>query len=83
MCSISEQELRWKCRRGMLELDILLNRYVERCYADMAEQDCQTFIRLLDYPDQLLHDLLISDIPTSDPDITTQISQIKHHATSD
>ena len=47
--------LRWRCRRGMKELDILLARYLDRhfCSAPIQEQDA--FRRLLDAQDTDLY----------------------------
>jgi antitoxin CptB len=47
--------LRWRCRRGMKELDILLARYVEErfCSASSAEQEA--FRELLDTQDTVLY----------------------------
>ena len=35
------QRAKWRSRRGMRELDVLLNRFIETCYSDLdaAEQD--------------------------------------------
>lgn len=45
--------LKWACRRGMLELDVLLAPFVDESYSDLDEQDKLTFERLLtcDDPD--------------------------------
>lgn len=39
--------VRWACRRGMLELDVLLQPFVETKYQDLSDQDKLDFIRLL------------------------------------
>jgi antitoxin CptB len=48
-------KLRWRCRRGMKELDVLLARYVDErfCNASSLEQDA--FRRLLDTQDTDLY----------------------------
>jgi len=48
-------KLRWRCRRGMKELDVLLARYVDErfCSASRPEQDA--FRQLLDTQDPLLY----------------------------
>jgi antitoxin CptB len=48
-------KLRWRCRRGMRELDILLTRYVEErlCSASSLERDA--FTELLDTQDAILY----------------------------
>ena len=42
----------WKCRRGMREMDILLQRFLERGYDAMDDAERRAFERLLDLPDQ-------------------------------
>lgn len=45
--------LKWACRRGMLELDVLLMPFVETAFHDLDEQQQVQFERLLtaDDPD--------------------------------
>ena len=51
--------LRWQCRRGMLEVDLLLNRFLETVYPTLTGQDKQLFANLLEYPDQVLLEWLM------------------------
>jgi antitoxin CptB len=48
-------KLRWRCRRGMKELDVLLARYVDErfCSASNLEQDA--FNELLETEDTVLY----------------------------
>jgi len=48
-------KLRWRCRRGMKELDVLLARYLDErfCSASSAEQDA--FRKLLETQDTVLY----------------------------
>lgn len=50
---MSKAKLRWACRRGMLELDVLLAPFVEEGYDALTEQQKADFERLLacDDPD--------------------------------
>jgi len=75
---VSEQELRWKCRRGMLELDLLLNRFVDNCYHELGFAESDKLVQLLDYPDQVLHDLLVTQLPPSDPSMVELIDKIRN-----
>ncbi|HZW24946.1 MAG TPA: succinate dehydrogenase assembly factor 2 [Gallionella sp.] len=54
----AERRLRWRCRRGLLELDIVLGRFVERHYATLDEAERQAFDALLDMPDNPLWDMI-------------------------
>jgi len=51
--------LRWQCRRGQLELDLILNGFLERRYADLSRAEQDTFARLLQLPDRTLLQWLV------------------------
>ena len=46
--------LRWRCRRGMLELDLLLLTFLERDYPALSFSEKRAFERLLQVPDTTL-----------------------------
>ncbi|MBX9894238.1 MAG: succinate dehydrogenase assembly factor 2 [Nitrosomonas sp.] len=52
------ERARWRCRRGMLELDIVLQRFMNRYYADLDAQELAQFERLLSLADNDLWDLI-------------------------
>ena len=52
----AERRLRWRCRRGLLELDIVLERFVRQSYAAMSNEQRVVFDELLDMPDTELWD---------------------------
>ena len=49
---MEKNRLIWACRRGMLELDILLSRFVETHYEKLSDQDKLRFDVLLECEDQ-------------------------------
>lgn len=49
--------VRWRCRRGLLELDLILTRFLERHYGGLDREQRQAFDRLLEAPDNDLLDL--------------------------
>lgn len=49
----------WRCRRGMLELDIVLERFVARHYATLAPEAVQCLDDLLEYADNDLWELIV------------------------
>ena len=77
MPRISQAELRWKCRRGMLELDLLLNRFLDKHYASLDTQAEASLLGLLDYPDQVLHDLLVNGVRSADEGIDCIVQRIR------
>ncbi|TXT25722.1 MAG: hypothetical protein FD134_890 [Gallionellaceae bacterium] len=52
------ERVRWRCRRGLLELDIVLARFVERHYAGLDAAQQAAFRALLDMPDNPLWDMI-------------------------
>ena len=48
-------KLRWRCRRGMKELDLLLIRYVEAHYRTAPSAQQEAFRALLEAPDPLIY----------------------------
>ena len=52
------ERVRWRSRRGLLELDIVLGRFVEAHYAGLDEKEKQVFEVLLDMPDNPLWDMI-------------------------
>ena len=58
--------LRWRCRRGLLELDIVLGRFIEGYYAGLDEAQKVVFDVLLDLPDNTLWDRITGKEPTED-----------------
>jgi antitoxin CptB len=55
----SDAKLIWNCRRGMLELDLVLARFVERHLSRLSSRERSLFEQLLDYPDPVLYALLM------------------------
>ena len=50
--SISFKRLKMQCRRGMLELDVLLEPFLADVYLTLEEEDKQRFVNLLACEDQ-------------------------------
>lgn len=78
---ISSSEIRWQCRRGMLELDILLNNFVDRLTDEtplcLTAQQQKTLVSLLSYADQTLFDLLMGNTTSNDVDVNQIIKLIQ------
>jgi antitoxin CptB len=48
------KRLRWRCRRGMRELDQLLTRWLDREWTAASDSQREVFLRLLDSEDDRL-----------------------------
>jgi len=47
----NKRRLKWACRRGMLELDVLFMPFVDEAYDDLSEKNKGIFERLLECQD--------------------------------
>jgi len=47
----NKPRLRWACRRGMLELDVLFLPFVDEAYDELSEENKAIFERLLECQD--------------------------------
>jgi antitoxin CptB len=69
--------LRWMCRRGMKELDVLLLRFLEQHYpaADASAQ--QAFAQMLEMQDPDIHALLLGRGQTKDSELSNVIAILR------
>lgn len=58
---IEKARLKWRCRRGMLELDILLGRFCDQAMMQITPQRLTQLEQLLETPDPELLAWLMGD----------------------
>jgi antitoxin CptB len=56
---LERRRLRWRARRGLLENDLIVTRYLDRHERDLTVDDVLALEALLDLPDNELLDLLL------------------------
>jgi antitoxin CptB len=69
--------IRWQCRRGLLELDLMLTKFLDRHLEHLTPVQTAAFRRLLDYPDNDLWDFLSGKAAPSDPELVRIIKLIE------
>ncbi|GMQ89612.1 MAG: succinate dehydrogenase assembly factor 2 [Gammaproteobacteria bacterium] len=72
--------VRWKCRRGMLELDLLLKAFLELGYQGLDGPGQQRFDAMLDYPDAVLLEWFMGRIRPTDKDVAQLVEKIRSTA---
>ena len=70
------RRLLWRCRRGMKELDLLLERYARGLKVDSSAAERDVFERLLELPDPQLAACLLGDDVPGDPDLAGIVLRI-------
>jgi antitoxin CptB len=71
MEAVERNRLKWKCRRGLLELDIVLERYLSK------HPDDRQIAALLDLPDNDLWDIVIGRSEGYDPHLKEIVERLR------
>jgi len=71
------KRLRWRCRRGMRELDQLLERWLDVAWRQSTEAERATFLRLLDSEDDRLWRWFLGHEVAPDPDLQALVERIR------
>ena len=79
--SQQKSRLYWQCRRGMLELDSLLQEFFKQQYDDLSEQQRGAFELLLQSPDDLLLEYLMGRMVPMDTGMADVVTKIRQSVT--
>lgn len=55
----NKEKIKWRCRRGVLELDVILKQFMESHYDELDDQNQAVLNDLLDLSDPVLQKWLI------------------------
>ena len=70
--------LRWRCRRGMKELDLVLLRWLEQDYPRASTAERAAFARILDLQDPEIFGYLVGRDEPSDETLCHVLARIRH-----
>ena len=71
------RKLRWRCRRGMRELDQLLERWLDRQWRQSPTPERDAFLRLLDTEDDTLWRWFLGHEVSPDVEIASLVARIR------
>ena len=75
------RRLRWRARRGLLENDLLIGRFLDRHGTTLDAAQKQTLLKLLELPDTELLDLLLGRTepvpPLDSPDVRGLLERMR------
>jgi len=73
-----EARIAWRCRRGLLELDLLLGEFFDKHYRHLSPHERAAFVRLLDLSDPMLLDVLLKGAePPQDIGVANIVNTIR------
>lgn len=70
---VNRSRLRWRARRGLLENDLILTRFLDAHEAGLTDQEVNALSRLLDLSDNDLMDLILA---RKEPDGAADLPQV-------
>ena len=69
--------LYWQCRRGMLELDLVLQAFLDHRYDHASSDERRAFEALLNYPDALLFEYVMGRVIPTDSQFAHVITLLR------
>ena len=69
--------LRWRCRRGTLELDLILARFLDEHYLQLPPAEQQAFEDLLQSQDDVLMAMITGDEALQEQRFNTLIERLR------
>jgi antitoxin CptB len=73
MDRVTRERVRWKCRRGLLELDLVFERFAP----SLRDEDMPAFAALLDLPDNHLWDVVAGRSDAYDPRLEDIVARLR------
>ncbi|HZR69563.1 MAG TPA: succinate dehydrogenase assembly factor 2 [Burkholderiales bacterium] len=71
------RRLEWRCRRGLLENDLVLRAYLDRHGPGLAGERLRAFETLLEYSDNDLWDLVSGRADCADPAMSAVVEELR------
>ena len=62
-----DSKIQYRCRRGLLELDVILSRFLSASLLQLTEGEKKDLLRLLDFPDPELLQLVLQETQSKEP----------------
>jgi antitoxin CptB len=75
--SVELNRLRWRCRRGMLENDLILAHFLDARGAGISAEEIAALDRLLELSDNELWDLLSNRQPSVDATLSPLLEALR------
>lgn len=60
LTELERARLRWRARRGLLENDLMITRFLDQYESELTDQDVSALTRLFEMDDTVLLDVLLA-----------------------
>jgi antitoxin CptB len=72
-----KKRIRWRSRRGLLELDIVLERFLARGFDDLDEPGLEAYRRLLELEDTDFLEVVNAKADLDDPELMAVVRLLR------
>ncbi|MDG2088161.1 MAG: succinate dehydrogenase assembly factor 2 [Arenicellaceae bacterium] len=62
-------KIRWRCRRGVRELDVLLTQFLDHSYDTLSNSEKTAFCKLLEVQDPIIMDWIFARSSSDEKDV--------------
>jgi succinate dehydrogenase / fumarate reductase iron-sulfur subunit/antitoxin CptB len=76
--SREEQRLRWRSRRGLLEMDLILERFLALHLASLSHDELVAYDQMLDLPDNDFLDLAMGKTEPANEQFVAVLAKIRN-----
>lgn len=73
----AKRRIHYQTRRGLLELDILLGKFMEKEFQNLNDEELAVFVEILDLPDQQFLALVNQKEPTENARFLPLLEKIR------
>ncbi|GBG14626.1 antitoxin CptB [Novimethylophilus kurashikiensis] len=75
--SAESRRILWRCRRGLLEMDLVLELFIEKHFEALTAAQLKTLDTMLGYTDNELWDLVTYRAETDDTDMQALLGMMR------
>ena len=73
----AKRRIRFLTRRGLLELDIVLGRFMEKEFDNLSDEELSVFVEILELPDPSFLALVNEKEETDNPEFKSLLDKIR------
>ena len=73
----AKRRIRFLTRRGLLELDIVLGRFMEKEFNNLSDEELSVFVEILELPDPSFLALVNEKEETDNPEFKSLLDKIR------
>ncbi|WP_413110982.1 succinate dehydrogenase assembly factor 2 [Thaumasiovibrio sp. DFM-14] len=71
--------IKWSCRRGMLELDVIVMPFFDECFDELSEKEQQDFVALMKCDDPDLFSWMMGHTRSDNLAIAAMVDKVVAH----